>query len=210
MGPRSGLRTALRETGQADTDHDMKPRAGQHLPLGGSTPLASDAPCGCTPQAGRKEMATAQSTWIPVQVNRGQPTAKSWSTSLVPTVHQRASLTRSALLTTLYANNADKGSSRAFTWGLIRNRLGSVIRFAVGINEFPVLSPQIGFRPLHEPRHASGQPRTHACPPSSGLAAEFRGGERRAYLMSRKSDCLPFHIVCLPSFCTPMYSACRL
>ena len=45
-GPIIGPGASDRRCGpvQADSDHDMEPRAGQHLPLGGSTPLASDAP----------------------------------------------------------------------------------------------------------------------------------------------------------------------
>ena len=104
-------------------------------------------------------MATAQSTWDPkaVQVNRGQSTAKSWSTSLVPRVHQGAR-TRSALLTTLYANNVDKASSRAFTWGLIRKPPSAASYDSPWESMSFLFYPRkSGSDPLHERRHASGQ-----------------------------------------------------
>jgi len=46
---------------------------------------------------------------------------------------------------------------------LLFRSLGSIYAgFAVGVAAFPVISPEIGFRPLHERRHASDIPKTRA------------------------------------------------
>jgi len=70
--------------------------------------------------------------------------------------------TRPRWRTTLYVNNVDIASSRAFTGGLARKPLSAAMRIPLGINGFPFYPGIIGSRPLHD-ADARRNTGTHTC-----------------------------------------------